>query len=1236
MPDEVPPELREELEATYKNGMTFEEFINSDAISVNESYYPYAVAVWLDLNGGLMPTIKIKDKKIERLEIGTAESETVRMLNRAYTIYNNASDGVEGGKEVTYPIGDIVATWMRSGLGEAALRNAIVQFTNLDVNGAIAITEDTLKQYEIQERITNSRDRARARMERALPAVTARQASEKERMIRLEQAVGTIDSIAEAIKLAYDVNVNKARVDRATEKKQIQEQLRQAKRILREVVPRQYLGDQLTALERASGLDGLKKIVEVAQDALNKARVDYSVTQARKAFDRASKAVKAGTLTPEAETILRGFVDRYTKSGMSDKTKAEIQAVLDEYTNDPINALKRLTTTKSGKEVYAIDKYIKRRGQLTAIKIDGSLGLDALRDITAIVNSTLHMDKMAKGELLFNKKMKREEWKKAIMAEIANVKTVTKEEKGFGPKLGGIKWNAIFKGARVENILRGLGLESMRKFIYENLVLDAYNDELRNRIGLKKKIEQGFKDITGLEIGTKDYDKYSKELFEVAGVDQNGNSTKIQIRRSELIDMVASLRDANNFKKAVRAGGFVIDRLRGSSKGDTVAITPESYTQLQDAMTDADMTMVNFIVNLYNNDLFNLLNDSSIQTYGHGIKKSDGIYYPRNAFEWDRVTETSKDLDYMEYYNSRVDSVGHLKERTDEVNARLVAVDFLSRLDYHVTNDSRISAYLAIVQDINSILKDGEVMRPLEVKVGRDVVFQIREMVRQQTIPMPGLRDGLINTLVGNAGIGILGFKIHAALQNPVGIPIAMGYYGKDGIKYAAKALGFIRKGFNRNEYTKMAQVLNKYTPYFAERYGEGGFIQEFTSGLASGPSETRWRKNMEDKSLSWLEMTDKMGALARYKTAIEVIKDRTELVEGTEEFNRAVAREWNLMMFRSENTSHGADRTGWFQMAGRNPLFKIFIMFQSAVSKQYSLFAEAVIQAQQGGRENLQDAAIKMGMVGASVYMSLAISSLFYGILFPPDEEDEKTVTDVMGTLLSAPLAIVPVLGNTLQTMVSGWFSPENVRKPMQIDLISSFVFGVVDALDMTFKAVRQVGEGEIDVKTGDPKWWNTAYRATEKGLNLLGVARGIPIGGIMQSAKFVQRLSERVWNSVDGDLPSDEEFQTKLAKVKREQMAQPTTQEYAKMFFAVAENNPKQFKQAMKSLKEKNPKATRDNLINSIRRRPEFILVAMVERGNVKIGEHGITRDEYLSKKALRSSMEQLAIDMWREAQD
>jgi 2-polyprenyl-3-methyl-5-hydroxy-6-metoxy-1,4-benzoquinol methylase len=1238
--DEIPPELRQELEASYKNGMTFEDFFNTEKIALDEAYRPYAIAIWLDLNGGLMPNIKPKDREVEKLPSGTAESETVRMLNRAFDIYDSASKAAEEGRQMTYSIADITTTWLRSGLNEAGLRNAIIQFTNLDVTSAITIADDVMKQYELQKKIADSKDRARFRMERALPAITSRQAAEKERMIRLEQAVGTIDAIAEAIKTAYDVNVNKARVDKATEKKQIQEQLRVAKQIIREVVPREYLGSQLLTLERATGLDGLKKVVVAAQDALNKARLNFAVNQARNAFDKAAKSVRAGTLTPEAEVILRGFVDQFSKTGMSETTKAEIEAVMQEYMNDPINALKRLTTTKSGKEVYAIDKYMRRKGQLNAIKIDATLGLDALRAIADLVNSTMHMDKMAKGEMVFNKKMKRDEWKRLIIGEIANVKTITKEEKGFGPKLGGFKWNAIFKGARVENILRGLGLENMRKLIYEDLTLDAYNDELRNRIGLKKKIESAIKDFTGLDVGSKDYDNYSKELFELDGIDSDGNSTTIQVRRSELLDMAASLMDANNFKKAVRSGGYVIDRLRGAKGGDTVKITPQSYMQIQSALNPADIAMVNFLVGLYNNELFSLLNDSSIQAYGHGIKKSNGTYYPRNAFEWDRITETSKDLDYMEYYNSRVDSVGHLKERTDESNARLVAVNYLSRLDYHVTNDSRIAAYLAIVQDINSILKDSDVMRPLETKVGRDVVYQIREMVRQQTVPLPGLRNGVLNTLIGNAGVGILGFKIHSALQNPAGIPIGMGYYGSDGLKYMLKSFTFLAKGFNKNEYLKMAEVLTRYTPYYSERYGEGGFIQEFTSGLAAGPSETRFRKSVEDSSLSWLEMSDKYGALIRYKTAIEIVKDRTDLQQGTPEFDRAVAREWNLMMFRSENTSHGADRTGWFQEAGRNPTFKLFIMFQSAVSKQYSLFAEAVIQAQQGGRENLKEAAMKMAFVATSVYMSLAISSAFYGILFPSDEDEDKelgqVVADTLGLLISAPLSMVPVVGNTMQSMVSGWFSPENMRKPLQIDMLSNFVFGMVDTFDIAAKSIRQLSSDEIDTKTGDPRWWNTSYKAIEKAAGLTGIAFRLPLAGILQTGKFAKRLGESAWDGINGDLPTDEAFQKKLAKVKRELAPESTTQEYAKLYFAVAEGNQNKFNRALRDLREKNPKADRDSVLAAIRRRPEFLIVSMIENGTIKVGEHGVTRDEYLSKKALRSSVEKMATSMWRTSKE
>jgi hypothetical protein len=1226
LPDEVPSELREEAQANYQNGMTLGDFLNPQFFNLGEAYNPYIAATWLELNGGLMPTVKVEGKEIAKPEKGTSESEALRLLKRAFDILDSRSE-TAGGKELTYSLQDIMATWMESGLGPAALKNAIVQFTNLDVAQAEKTANDFANVYQLAQNVTSTKERARVRMDRALPAMTARQQREKERMIKLEEATGSIDSIAEAIRIAYDIGVKKPKTDKATEKKQIEEQLRQAKQILREVVPKQYLGDQLLTLERATGLEGLKKVVEAAQNGLNQARLDEAVTGAKKSLDRAQKAVKANEISPEAMAVLRDFVETYSKKGIGPETRAKIEDAISRYEADPVGALQDLAT----------EKYLKQKGALGAIKIDKSLGLDALKEISRIINTTLHADKVARGEMLFNKQETRQEVITGISEEIDKVKSIAKARKDGGQGIGLFNKIAIYKGARVENILRAFGLNKLSEFVYDRLTLDAYQDELRVRRDLKKKIESRVKEITGLEIGTKDYDLYSKEVIELTGVDSAGRTKPIKVRRYELLDILASMRDPSNLKRAVNSGGYVIDRL-DLAEVDTVKITPETYIEILNKATDQDNQMVDMMVELYNNDLFQILENASVQAYGHGIKAVSGTYYPRTADKWTRATEVKKDLDYIAYYQRRVDDVGYLKERDERSKSKLRAVDFLERLDYHVTNDARIGAYLPIVRDIEMVLGDPTIARPLASKIGEDGLTMIREMVRQQTTPPAGLKAGILSTLIGNAGVGVLGFKLHAAMQNPVGLPIALAYYGKDGVKYLAKAFPAGIRATKKGDRIEMEKILSQYAPYYNERYGDGGFIQEFTSGLSAAPSNRKWRKNLETASMSWLEASDKWGALVRYKLAQQVVQDRTTLESGTEEFNRAVAREWTKMMFRSENTAHGGDRTGVFQDVGRNPALKLFVMFQSAVSKQYSLFAEAMLRAQQGGKENLREAAFQLGFLSLSLYISRAISNAFYSTLFPPEDDEEKTWGQFLGKAIGTPLSIVPVVGSFLQNTTEAIFSPENMRKPMQIDLVSSVLFGMYDVSLLFARAYGELSEEKIDEATGNPKFWETSYRAITKAGGLAGVYFGIPIGGVVQTAQFGLRLKERVGDVFSGE-PKTEDFQKKIKEYEKEQRTEPVTQEYAKIFFAVTEDNQKEFNRALKDLKAKRPDLSRKDVINAIRRRPEFRVVGMVRSGKIKqkdLEANGISRDYYLTQKALLRATEEAAKMMYRDSKD
>jgi hypothetical protein len=1218
--DEIPEEFAAFTEENYENGMSFDEFKYSNNInSQNPAYNQYVSAQWLKLNGGLMPTVKVEGLEISKPEKGTTEAETLRLLKRAISIYDSRSN-VRGGKELTYSLGEIMATWMESGLGAPALRNAIVQYTNLDVNVAERAANSFAEVYRLSQAVADAKSRAITRIERGFPATNSREKAEKRRRLSLEQAAGTIDAMAESIRIAFDVNVNKPRTDRATERKQIEEQLRQAKKILKEVVPARYLAQELSALEKATGLEGLRKVVDAAQDALGRALLDNATDRARKAFTKATLAIKKNEIGPDAAATLREFVENYRIKGLSEATRAKIQESIAAFDANPIDAL--ADTAK--------EKYRKRAGELEQIKIDATLGLNTLNDIADYINTVLHADKVARGEMLFNRKQNREAVVNGSLEDIAKAKPIANSAL--------VKILRITKGMRGEAILNALGLESLRKLVYENVAIDAYNDQLKNTHALKFALDGAIKDIYGFDIGSRDFDALSNQIIEVRGTNLSGESGMMKIRRKELWDILGSLRDPDNMRRAVQSGGFVVESLR-AEKLDTVKITADNYIDLLSKATDKDNQLIDFLHNLYNTDLFEMLNEAYVQSYGHGIKKVDS-YYPRNADWVTRRVEAQDDLAYNAYVQSRVDDFGPLKERDERARARLVAADAITRMDYHINNDARIAAYLPISKDVDAVLGDPKIKEALIKKAGQKVYRQIVDMARQQMIPAKGLPDNILSTLSKNVGVGVLGLKIHAAIQNPVGIPIAVASYGADAFKYIAKAFPYGLTAASPRNLKQMASVLKKHSSYYSERYGLGGYAREMTSGIVDTDyRDTRFRRNAEHAALFLLEKTDQWGAYIRYRLAIERIKDTTTLEQGTEQFDRAVAREWTLMMFRSENTSHGADRTGVFQFAAKHPFAKFFIMFQSAVSKQFSMAAEGLLQIQQGGAKNRREGITKLAMFGLSVFTSAAISSWFYGFMFPPkdEEEEQKTWLEFFSKMIAAPVASIPVLGNFLSTSVENFGAlasgkPEfGIRRPMQIDLISSFTFGVYDTMVQVGKFISDLSDQEINEITGDPKYVDSMGRLTKKALGPISMLTGVPITGGMQLWNLlVEKPRETLFG---GDQQKRQEVTKKIKEAQKAERPEPIRQEVAKIYFAATEGNPKQFARAFKELKAKRPDASLKDVQDYIRRREEFLIARLVDRGEISIKNGDVTREEYLENKTLLNNTLKIVGRMWTD---
>ena len=87
------------------------------------------------------------------------------------------------------------------------------------------------------------------------------------------------------------------------------------------------------------------------------------------------------------------------------------------------------------------------------------------------------------------------------------------------------------------------------------------------------------------------------------------------------------------------------------------------------------------------------------------------------------------------------------------------------------------------------------------------------------------------------------------------------------------------------------------------------------------------------------------------------------------------------------------------------------------------------------------------------------------------------------------------------------------------------------------------------------------------------------------------------------------------------------------------MTEDNQKEFNRALKDLKAKRPDLSRKDVINAIRRRPEFRVVGMVRSGKMKqkdLEANGISQDYYLTQKALLRSTEEAAKTMYRDSKD
>jgi hypothetical protein len=354
------------------------------------------------------------------------------------------------------------------------------------------------------------------------------------------------------------------------------------------------------------------------------------------------------------------------------------------------------------------------------------------------------------------------------------------------------------------------------------------------------------------------------------------------------------------------------------------------------------------------------------------------------------------------------------------------------------------------------------------------------------------------------------------------------------------------------------------------------------------------------------------------------------DLKQGTEAYNEQLAWEWEKMMFRSENSSHGLDRTTLLQAAAQNRFWATFVAFTSSASKIWSAqvesmaFADMATRMAKGTDRSKVVAHAKNLMIGA-------VASALYGAVVRDfvrwalgwDDEEEKTLGDVakrygVTVLGSQMLGTAPVLGNFmsagLNRIITGDKGSPYSMSTVESLATSSFktAMGIVDAADSLWNN-KLTPEGE-------QKWIDDILKAMSYSAEPVGLVTRTPLPALRQYWKAIYGnvVDQAGKHREDTGNLSNAEANRNANKILKEKQGEPLTDEYARIARGLRLENYRDFKDGLSSLKEKRPNISYKDL--QARVRSQFAALNSIESGRLTAAQVGLNADALASLRLER----------------
>jgi hypothetical protein len=1243
----------------YRQGQSFVEWAGDMLAKFGESVQQFLSAMWDGLTGGnLLPharqrgsvgtgvtsTPAAKPAKVVPPEKGTQARKTFNKLDDTIRVIQRNSNSKAGDRPRPV-IGQMVSDYLvATDVDATFLANRLEKegYYGPETAKKLAAIIDKVKQAEIG--ITQTQKEIRARMDSMIPAETNREKALKEKYQKVAEIAGTISQIAADLDFIYTAEPSQ------NKEGLIRKRLAEAKRIVR-LIPKEYQGNAIPQLVRAANsAEQLRELVDLANEQMEIARTDQAYEKAKETLAKGQKKYKK--LSQENRELLAKWTDQFTAKGMSVDTRERLERILEDYSTNPQDAwlgekAKLDALRESGEAGQSkLASMLKRAEELEKMSLrelrneQGRVGLDTL---TQGINAILHKDRNEKGERAVGEYKTILEQKEAFLKATNDRIGLTRRGKSGDLELPK-QWKAGMTTMRSESALNILGDPVLHEIAYLAMI-DGYRNQLEMEQRFKNELKAYVLDKTGYTIGEKDFQLWSDEIVLLTGYNSEGTiKGKVKLTRRELWDIAAMLRDPDNLKQAALVGektSFVVDSQRLQEFSD-IKFTPELLAEIDSLLGDgADNTVVDFLHKVYSRIGDEVL--PVVEWVKGSTPERRVSYHPRERDPDTRKVWGQTIEDMQGQMDNQMNlTAGFLKETSPNAKAKLVIRDSIVRFGGHLSSAARVKAYMEPATHAVKVLQDAEVIKRIRDRIGQEGYDLIFRSTLAQALPtrrdvggktfMDVLADRINEGMVAS----MLGLKLGATLMNPSGIPIGVSYLsgpvGDYVLKGSATAWG------NRK---KNLQALNQFSPYFRERYGlNAGFAQEYTDG-AWRRDTAKFKGNNQMWYMAPIEFTDKIGGVYRAEVIREWMKgERKDLKEDTDAWNEEFARQWELMMFRSENTSHGADRTALLQKAANDRWFGTLVMFTSSVSKIMSAQLEAVAYAQMAAysndptqkAESSEKAKKLMSGFLTSAVMGATIRAAIDVMMEEPDEEKDmltiarEYVAKIIGGQL---LGSIPLLGGTiLGPLATSAITGENVR-PFSLstwDSLAQSTYRTAAGLYKTIEAgiTREVNEkGELVVFD---EFWKTFRAAADP----VGVARKLPLPAIRQYYDMSTRLLERAskpWREGSGNL-SNEELNAAARKSAQGDKETQLTDEYSRILRAVRRGDERGFRNALKDLEAKRP----SDGYKEIRRRIEgqYSGLRSIEAGRAQVN---INTEALNEIKRERQAMLESLNELWMQ---